>query len=532
MINKLINLANSLDESGFKKEADRVDALIKKLGAAQAVIPISLMIKILAALMLPLLIPQETKEELARRILERAQSYDFDGSTDNPEAEAYRRLERATEEILKEEMSRDQSASQPSEEGGVASEEGGVASEEGGAASEKSSIIEYLKWVLRDLTGYPKRLPAPDIVGTSDEWDPSKEGYAISCCYIVAKRYGGFDFRGLSDQRQRSFTGWQGRPEDENDNLMATWTDDDGNEQTQIWLYFDGPTISSHEFNILCKWANGEFNADMNEYVKRTGHDWYGYPEDDYTVNRREQQAPLASLRVLLNKLPKASKSREQGGGIIEELSGVSEIKSYFDAKSPPTIVGGLNPWTSSMKDKIRSWVYKYKISRSRAYLKPNISVWNFSSWKENPSCNNFVDPSLSKDEVREYNPERPYWYEVDERRSNAPHTRIETTYDSETRRWTAENPEGDVRQWRDHMGDYSKPLPNERNDSGLGMERTLHSLHYSPRPGQVITITPIDTPLLPGPDPFDSAMEELDKLEEYTGFKTPSGILPYSDGD
>jgi hypothetical protein len=30
MINKLINLANYLDESGFKKEADRVDAIIKK----------------------------------------------------------------------------------------------------------------------------------------------------------------------------------------------------------------------------------------------------------------------------------------------------------------------------------------------------------------------------------------------------------------------------------------------------------------------------------------------------------------------
>ena len=30
MINKLINLANYLDESGFKKEADRADALIKR----------------------------------------------------------------------------------------------------------------------------------------------------------------------------------------------------------------------------------------------------------------------------------------------------------------------------------------------------------------------------------------------------------------------------------------------------------------------------------------------------------------------
>jgi hypothetical protein len=33
MINNLINLANALDESGFKKEADRVDALIRKNGA-------------------------------------------------------------------------------------------------------------------------------------------------------------------------------------------------------------------------------------------------------------------------------------------------------------------------------------------------------------------------------------------------------------------------------------------------------------------------------------------------------------------
>ena len=514
MINKLINLANYLDESGLKKEADQIDTLIKKLGAAQAAIPISLMIKILAALMLPLLIPQETKEELARRILERAQSYDFDGSTDNPEAEAYRRLERATEEILKEEMSRDQSASQPSEGGGAASEEGG-------AASEKNSIIEFLKWVLRDLTGYPKRLPAPDIVGTSDEWDPSKEGYAISCCYIVAKRYGGFDRRGLPPEH-RNYIWWNERPEDENDNLMTTWTDDDGNEQTEIWLYFDGPTISSHEFNILCKWANGEFNADMNEYVKRTSEDWYGYPEDDYTISRHEQQAPLASLRVLLNKLPKASKSSEQHGGLIEELSGVSEIKSYFNAKSPPKIVGGLSPYKPSMKDKIRSWVYKYKINRSQAYIKPNIGVWNFSSWEENPNCNNFVNPSLSEDELREYNPERPYWYEVDERRSNVPHTRAVDGPDA---------PEGDVIQWPNQIGEYS-PLPSERNDSDMGMERTLHSLHYSPRPRHVITITPINTPLLPGPDPFDAAMEELDKLEEYTGFKTPSGILPYSDGD
>jgi hypothetical protein len=34
MIDKLINLANYLDESGFKKEADRVDLLIRKSGIA------------------------------------------------------------------------------------------------------------------------------------------------------------------------------------------------------------------------------------------------------------------------------------------------------------------------------------------------------------------------------------------------------------------------------------------------------------------------------------------------------------------
>jgi len=173
VINKLINLANALDEAGFKKEAGEIDALINKQSMIQVLANPYTLVFIAFSLAI-VSVPTETWEELARRLIETMRRSkpspspypDNDPYTES-QREALRHLEHGLEKLIAEELAR------PRPEG-----EG-----DGDDVEMLRKVLDKVKEALRWRGDGPMPIPIPDgRDDTPDDYDG--EGPFVSCFAI------------------------------------------------------------------------------------------------------------------------------------------------------------------------------------------------------------------------------------------------------------------------------------------------------------------------------------------------------------